>query len=331
METQLLVSSSPHVRDEDSIPKVMWTVAAALAPAALVSLYFFGLDALRTYAISIVAAELAELVCLRMRGKPLRHAADGSAFVTGLLLAMVLPPSVASYCPLVGGVFAIAIVKHTFGGLGNNIWNPALATRVFLQFAYPTQVSLSEWTVPRLLWGGGLDAVACASPLAREGVFAPLGYLDLLMGNGVAGCIGETCKAALLIGGLYLVIRKIVDWRIPVCYIGAVFVLTWLLPGGKNTLGWANDPVYHILSGGLIIGAFFMATDMVTTPVTPMGRAIFGVGCGVLVALIRRYGGYPEGVAYSVILMNTVTPLIDRWVRPRVYGSTTPKPAPREG
>ena len=330
METQLLVSSSPHVRDEDTIDRVMWTVAAALAPAVLISLYYFGLAALGTYVVSIVAAELAELVCLRMRGKPLRYAADGSAFVTGLLLAMILPPGAALYCPLVGAVFAIAIVKHTFGGLGNNIWNPALAARVFLQLAYPTQI-MPAWQAPRLLWGAATDTLTGASPLAREVGSASLGYLDLLMGNGVAGCIGETCKAALLIGGLYLIIRKIVDWRIPACYIGTVFVLTWLLPGGKNALVWANDPVYHVLTGGLIIGAFFMATDMVTTPVTAKGRAIFGVGCGVLVALIRRYGGYPEGVAYSIILMNTITPLIDRWVRPRVYGSTTPKPAPREG
>ena len=330
METQLLVSSSPHVRDADTIDKVMWSVAAALAPAAAISLYFFGLGALKVYLVSIAAAELAELVCLHMRGKPLSHAADGSAFVTGMLLAMVLPPGAALYCPLVGGVFAIAIVKHTFGGLGNNIWNPALAARVFLQFAYPTQISLSQWQVPRMLWGAGADALTTASPLAGEGGAVQLGHLDLLFGNGVAGCIGETCKVALLIGGVFLIVRRIVDWRIPVYYIAAVFLLTWLLPDGQDAPVWSRNPVYHVLAGGLFIGAFFMATDMVTTPVTPLGRAIFGAGCGVLVALIRRYGGYPEGVAYSAILMNTVTPLIDRWVRPRVYGSTTPKPAPRE-
>ncbi|GAF92776.1 unnamed protein product, partial [marine sediment metagenome] len=173
-------------------------------------------------------------------------------------------------------------------------------------------------------------AATMASPLAKEGGASGLGYVDLLFGNGVAGCIGETCKAALLIGGIYLILRNVIDWRVPVLYIGTVFVLTWLLPAGTGGPSWARDPLYHVLSGGLVIGAFFMATDMVTTPVTPMGRAIFAVGCGIVVALIRRWGGYPEGVAYSIVLMNTFTPLIDRWVRPRVYGSRTPKPALKE-
>jgi electron transport complex protein RnfD len=329
-DIQLLVSASPHVRDPDSINRIMWSVVGALVPAAAMSIYFFGLGAVRTYLIAIAAAEAAELACLRMRGKPLAHAADGSALITGMLLAMVLPASAAWYVPLVGGVFAIALAKHTFGGLGNNIWNPALAARVFLQFAYPTQISLSHWPAPRALWGAAADAMTKASPLATDSAATQLSYLDLLMGNGVAGCIGETCKLALLVGGVYLILRRIVDWRVPVCYIATVFVLTWILPTRQSDPAWAADPLYHVLSGGLIIGAFFMATDMVTTPVTRLGRAIFGVGCGLLVAVIRRYGGYPEGVAYSIVLMNTFTPLIDRWVRPRVYGSTTPKPAPRQ-
>jgi electron transport complex protein RnfD len=308
----------------------MWGVVGALVPAAAMSIYFFGLKALNVYLLSIAAAETTELLCLRMRGKPLAHAADGSAFVTGLLLAMVLPPGAAWYVPAVGGVFAVALAKHTFGGLGNNIWNPALAARVFLQFAYPTQISLARWPAPRLLWGAATDAATMASPLAKGGASVPLPYLDLLFGNGVAGCIGETCKVALLAGGVFLILRRIVDWRIPLCYIATVFLLTWLLPAGRLAPEWGADPFYHVLSGGLMIGAFFMATDMVTTPVTRWGRAIFGVGCGLLVAVIRRYGGYPEGVAYSIVLMNTFTPLIDRWVRPRVYGSTTPKPASRQ-
>jgi electron transport complex protein RnfD len=309
----------------------MWAVVAALIPAVAASLYFFGLRALQVYLVSIAAAEAAELACLWARGRPLAHAADGSAFVTGLLLAMVLPPGAAWYVPLVGGFFAIALVKHAFGGLGNNIWNPALAARVFLQFAYPTQISLSLWTVPRLLWGEATDAVTMASPLAKEALVRRFSYVDLLFGNGVPGCIGETCKVALLAGGLFLIARRIVDWRVPLAYIATVFALSWLLPVPRELEGsaWAADPLYHVLSGGLIIGAFFMATDMVTTPVTPAGRAIFGVGCGVLVAVIRRYGGYPEGVAYSIVLMNTFTPLIDRWVQPTFYGAKTPKATPR--
>jgi electron transport complex protein RnfD len=329
METQLLVSASPHVRDPDSIPRIMWRVVLALLPAVAMSFFFFGWDALRLYLVCIVTAELTELACLRVRGKPLDRALDGSAFVTGLLLAMVLPPSAASYCGIVGAVFAIAIAKHTFGGLGNNIWNPALAGRVFLQFAYAKQITLSAWPVPHLLWGRFTDAATMASPLFKESTAAPLSYLDLFFGNGVTGSLGETCKVALLVGGLFLILRRTIDWRVPAFYIGTVFLLTWALPVPEGAPAWAGDPIYHILSGGLFIGAFFMATDMVTTPVTPAGRAVFGFGCGLIVSLVRRYGGYPEGVAYSILLMNTATPLIDRWIRPRVYGSTTPKATPR--
>jgi electron transport complex protein RnfD len=325
-ELQLMVAASPHVRAPDDIKRIMWSVVLALLPAAGMSIYFFGLRALGVYVLCILAAEASELACLRIRKKPLENALDGSALITGLLLAMVLPPGVAPYVSLVGGVFAIAIAKHCFGGLGNNIWNPALAARVFVQFAYPAEVSLSEWIVPTQLWGKAVDAATVASPLAKEGAVERLGYLDLFFGNGVAGCVGETCKFALIIGGLYLIVRNIVDWRVPLVYIGTVFVLTWLLPSGKNAQGWDGDPLYHVLSGGLVLGAFFMATDMVTTPVTRLGRTIFAAGCGLLVALIRRWGGYPEGVCYSIVLMNTFTPLIDRWVRPRIYGSTTPKP-----
>ncbi len=354
MDRQLVVSTSPHLRAPQDIKTVMWSVLGALVPAIGISLYFFGAPALQTYAISILGAELTELACLRMRGEPLARALDGSALVTAVLLAMVLPPNVAWYCPLVGSVFAIGVVKHAFGGLGNNIWNPALAARVFLQFAYASQISLSEWPLPRRLWGPAVDALAQASPLAGEGAGSAYGYLDLLFGNGVPGSIGETCKVALIVGGVYLIVRRIVDWRIPLFYIGTVFVLTWILAGLEEAPAVRSDPVrrvvsdwpvigglwriygrqaleatFHVLAGGLIIGAFFMATDMVTTPMTCTGRVIFAVGCGVLVTIVRRYGGYPEGVAYSIVLMNTCTPLIDRWVRPRLYGSRAPEPARR--
>jgi len=330
MEERLLVSASPHLRAPDDIKTIMWSVVAALVPAAAVSIYFFGLAALKVYVLSIAAAEVTELLCLKARGRNGAYAADGSALITGLLLAMVLPANVSWYVPVVGAVFAVAIAKHTFGGLGHNVWNPALAGRIFLQFAYPAQISLSQWPLPNRLWGAAADAVTAASPLAKEAAGAKLSYLDLLFGNGVVGSLGETCKVALLIGGVYLIVRNIIDWRVPVCYIGTVMLLALVLPVKEGAPEWSRDPLYHALSGGLIIGAFFMATDMVTTPVTATGRAIFGVGCGVLVALIRRYGGYPEGVAYSIVLMNTFTPLIDRWVRPRVYGSRTPKPAARQ-
>ena len=325
---QLLITASPHLREGDSISKIMWAVVLALMPAVVMSVYFFGLRALTVYAISVAAAVATEAACLSLRRQPLSHALDGSAAVTGLLLAMVLPPSASWYCVLVGAVFSVCIVKHCFGGLGHNVWNPALMGRIFVQFAYPSQMMPSTWPSPRLLFDGSVDAVTQATPLFREGA-AQADYLDLLLGNGIAGSLGETCKVALLIGGVYLILRRCVDWRVPLFYIGTVFILTRWLPAPADAAPWARDPLYHVLSGGLIIGAFFMATDMVTTPVTPLGRIIFGAGCGIVVSLVRRYGGYPEGVAYSIVLMNTATPLIDRWCRPRIYGSKTPKPAPR--
>jgi len=343
VQEKLLVSVSPHLHDEVSIRRIMWSVVLALVPAACMSIYFFGWRAVLLYALSIGAAEAAELGCLAVRRKPLTHALDGSAFITGTLLAMVLPASAEWFCPVVGAFFAICIAKHCFGGLGANIWNPALAGRIFLQFAYPTQVSLSQWALPRMLYGSAPDAVTGPSPLFK-GLSAVEQYqawligkaaqatrfthLDLFLGNGIPGSLGETCKLALLIGGIFLIARKYIDWRVPFFYISTVFFLSCILPArGEDAPCWINDPLYHILSGGLIIGAFFMATDMVTTPLTRQGRIIFAVGCGVLVALIRFYGGYPEGVAYSIVIMNTTTPLIDRWCRPRVFGSRTPRPA----
>jgi H+/Na+-translocating ferredoxin:NAD+ oxidoreductase subunit D len=324
MQHELIVSASPHIRAADDVKRIMWSVVLALLPAVGMSILYFGLDAVRCYVLCVLAAEATEVVCLKMRGKPLSHALDGSALITALLLAMTLPPTAAGYVLIVGSVFAIAIAKHCFGGLGHNIWNPALAARIFVQFAYPQQISLSKWTVPNMLYGsasGSVDAVTSASPLAKEGAARILGYGDLFMGNGVVGCLGETCKMALLVGGIYLILRNVIDWRVPVSYIATVALLVWALPLGEGAPAWQGDPIYHVLTGGLILGAFFMATDMVTTPITPMGRTVFGIGCGVVVVLVRRWGGYPEGVCYSIVLMNTVTPLIDRWVKPRIYGT----------
>ena len=331
---RLEVASSPHLRDEDNIERIMYNVLLALLPAVAASIYFFGWDALRLYLLSIAAAEASELVCLWAREKPLERAADGSALVTGVLLAMIIPASVPWYGPVVGSAFAIFIAKHTFGGLGCNIWNPALSARVFLQFAWPLSITKSSWTTPNLLYSTSAvaaDATTRASALFKEaagqaatGTFS---YVDLLLGNGVTGSLGETCKIALIIGGIYLVIRRCIDWRVPVFYIGTVFVLATILPAPEGAPGWVNDGLYHVLSGGLMIGAIFMATDMVTTPVTRNGRIVFAVGCGLLVTLIRFYGGYPEGVAYSILLMNTATPLIDRWVRPTTFGAKTPTPS----
>jgi len=333
-ETRLEVASSPHLHEEDNIERIMYSVLLALLPAIAASIYYFGWDAIRVYLLSTAAAEASELACLWAREKPLNRAADGSALVTGLLLAMIIPASVPWYCPVVGSAFAIFIAKHTFGGLGCNIWNPALSARIFLQFAWPLSITKSSWTVPNLLYSTSAvaaDATTRASALfkdaAGEAATGAYSYLDLLLGNGVPGSLGETCKIALIIGGIYLVIRRCIDWRVPVFYIATVFVLTTIMPAPEGAPAWTNNGLYHVLSGGLMIGAIFMATDMVTTPVTRRGRIVFAVGCGLLVSLIRLYGGYPEGVAYSIVLMNTATPLIDRWVRPTTFGAQTATPS----
>ncbi len=323
----LIVSTSPHIRGPEDIPRVMWTVIAALVPAGLVGVYIFGYLCLQVIFLCVASAIVTEVFCQRLRGRP-STVTDGSAIITGILLAYVLPPSVAWYIPVVGAVFAIAIVKHIFGGLGNNIWNPALAARAFLQIAYPAPLN-SDWRFldhPGILsninlvdaQGNLVGAVTRATPLFKEPGWETYSYMDMLTGN-VPGCIGETSAIALILGGLYLIYKGYVDWRVPVGFIGTVFLLSQVLPA-STTAPWANDPFYHVLAGGLMLGAFFMATDMVTTPLTTKGLAIFGVGCGVLTVLIRFYAAYPEGVCYSILLMNTVTPLIDRYTQPKLLG-----------
>jgi len=317
MEPNLIVSSSPHIRSDESIPRIMWTVVLALLPGGVLGVAFFGSSALMVICLAVASAVATE-AAIQTLAKQRLTASDGSAFLSGLLLAYVLPPNVPWYVPVVGGVFAIAVVKQAFGGLGNNIWNPALAARAFLQLAYPAKVSLSAWPVP------GMDGITQASPLFKEMGASPYGLLDLFLGK-VPGCIGETSALALLVGGVFLIYRGYVNWRVPVLYIAAVFILTWILPDAKhiaqNAPHLVHDPVYHVLAGGVFLGAFFMATDMVTTPLSHKGLAVFAIGCGVLTSLIRYYTGYPEGVCYSILLMNTATPLIDRFARPRVYGT----------
>ncbi len=306
------LSASPHVRSAQSTRRIMTDVLIALLPATACGVYFFGLNALLVIFISVAAAIGTEaLIQLAMKKKV--TIADGSAAVTGLLLALTLPPLLPGdfYIPLFGSVFAIAIAKQCFGGLGYNFINPALAARAFLLVSWPT--AMTTWTMP-------LSAISSATPLAAlkyggEGVvLSP--YLDMLLGN-VGGSIGETSALALLIGAVYLLVRNIINWRIPVVYIGTVALFTWVAgPGGL----FAGDALYHVLAGGLILGAFYMATDYTTSPMTNKGRVIFAAGCGILTSVIRLWGGYPEGVCYAILIMNLAVPLIDRKFRPRVFG-----------
>ncbi|MCF6158906.1 MAG: RnfABCDGE type electron transport complex subunit D [wastewater metagenome] len=328
----LIISASPHIRDVESIPRIMWSVVLALIPAGIAGLFVFGYYCLYIIFLSVATAVITEAIIAWQRKMPVFSTiGDGSAVVTGILLAYILPPGVSWYVPVVGSFFAIAIVKHTFGGLGNNIWNPALAARAFLQVAYPVAVN-SDWRIlhhgiGNLVHnivkidseGNMIDAVTRATPLAKEAGAETYHLAQLLMGN-VPGCIGETSVIALLLGGMYLIYKRYIKWYIPVYYIATVFIMVLILPPQMKT-PWANNPFYHIFAGGLFLGAFFMATDMVTSPLTKPGLVIFAVGAGILTVLIRFYSGYPEGVCYSILLMNTATPLIDRFTKPRLYGT----------
>jgi electron transport complex protein RnfD len=301
---KLVVSSSPHIKTEDTVSKIMFRVVLALIPTAFAGIYFFGLRSFAILIATILSSLLTEFIFQKVRKKPL-SLNDGSALITGLLLGLTLPPTLPIWMAVVGGVVAIGLGKMVFGGLGQNIFNPALVGRAFLLITFP--VHMTTWLKP-------LDSVSGATPLnllKMEGI--KTNYFDLFIGN-VGGSIGETSVALILLGGIYLLYKRCIDWRIPLSYLGTVFIMTFLL--GK-------DPIFHLLSGGLMLGAFFMATDMVTTPITKKGRWIFGVGAGVILVIIRIYGGYPEGVLYSILFMNALTPLINRYTKGKIFGEVS--------
>ncbi|AZV56137.1 RnfABCDGE type electron transport complex subunit D [Clostridium sp. AWRP] len=317
------ISSSPHVRCDESVSKIMWSVCLALTPAAIFGVFNFGIHALEVIITGIIAAVVTEYFVEKVRNKPITIT-DGSAFLTGLLLSMCLPPDIPPYMVAIGSFIAIAIAKHSMGGLGQNIFNPAHIGRAALMVSWP--VAMTTWSK---LSASGVDAVTTATPL---GILKLQGYSKLLEtfgGQGALykamflgtrnGSIGETSTILLVLGGLYLIYKKYVNWQIPVVMIGTVGILTWAF-GGTTGL-FTGDPVFHMMAGGLVIGAFFMATDMVTIPMTIKGQVIFALGAGALTSLIRLKGGYPEGVCYSILLMNAVTPLIDKFTQPVKFGT----------
>ena len=292
------VSISPHIKDTSSTKLLMYSVLIALSPALLISVYLFRLPALIVLGSAAISAIVTEAVINVIRKKKLTIF-DGSALLTGLLMAMTIPPTTPWWVAALGAFFAIAVVKQAFGGLGMNIFNPALIGRAFLVASYP--VILTTWVSP-------LSGVSTATPLGLLGesgkqvAFQSVSYVDSFLGV-ISGSLGETSALALLLGGLFLIIRKVIDWRIPVFCIGTVAVMAAIL---------GQDVLFHLLNGGLILGAFFMATDYVTSPVTSCGRIVFGIGIGFMVMIIRLYGGYPEGVCYAILLMNAFTPLLDK-------------------
>jgi electron transport complex protein RnfD len=318
---ELFVSVSPHLRSRISIPIIMWSVAIALLPALIGSVYFFGFRALLITVLSIASAVIFEILSQLLWRRKI-SVLDGSAVITGMLLAYNLPPQVPLLIPVIGSAFAIVIVKQVFGGLGYNFVNPALAGRAFLMVSWP-QLMTSGWLAPKNGFLAGYDAITQATPLSAAKLFKDVSVIqslnswsvikNLFIGN-CGGCLGETSAILLIIGAVYLLIRGFISYRIPVAYIGSVIIFSLILPTKYS-------PFFHVFSGGLMLGALFMATDYVTSPITKKGQWIFGIGCGILTLLIRISGGYPEGVSYSILLMNVATPLIDRYTKPKVFGA----------
>ena len=338
------IAHSPHAHAPVSIGKVMGTVLLALTPATLFGFWLYGWPAINLWAISLIAAIVGEAVVVRMQGRAVRPVLmDGSGILTAWLLAVSLPPFATWWIAVLGSLFAVIIGKQVFGGLGQNVFNPAMAARVMLLISFPLE--MTSWVAPAPLGSAhapglldslritflsqSLDGMASASLLghvkteftrgvgldqALVGYYAPF---DALVGSR-AGSMGETAALLILLGGLFLIARRIITWHAPVAMLLGV-VVPALIFNAINPNHYAG-PMYHLLSGGLMLGAFFIVTDPVTSPNTSTGQIIFGLGCGLMTWIIRTWGGYPEGVAFAVMLMNTLTPLIDQYVKPRIYG-----------
>lgn len=306
---KLLVSSSPHLRSGASTQRIMLDVIIALCPALIASFVFFGPRALLLVAVTVLSCVLSEYVSRKIM-KRSNTVPDLSCIVTGLLLAFNLPVSLNPLMAAFGGMVAIVVVKQMFGGIGQNFVNPALTARIILMNSFPAD--MSAWT-PAFGWLNGTDATTTATPLGvlKEGGDFTFSHLDLFLGN-TGGCLGETCALALILGGVYLMVRRVISPVIPVTYLATVAVIS-LIAG--------RDPLVDLLSGGLLIGAFFMATDYTTSPISRNGRIVYAVGCGVFTMLIRMFASLPEGVSYSIVLMNILVPLIERFTLPKPFGS----------
>ena len=326
---KLTVSLSPHVHGGDSVKMNMYGVCIALIPALLCSFYFFGLGAIAVTAVSVASCVFFEWVINKyMLKNPRPTITDGSAILTGILLAFNLPSNIPLWIVVIGALFAIGVVKMTFGGLGCNLFNPALAGRAFLLISFPVQ--MTTWPVP----GQGfltLDATTGATPLATmkmiakgEASMSDLGnsLTDMLIGN-TGGCLGEVCAIAILIGLVYLLVKRIITWHIPVSILVTVAVFSGLMHLANPTTYVA--PQYELLSGGLLLGAVFMATDYVTSPMTHKGQLVYGVAIGLLTMVIRTWGAYPEGMSFAILIMNAFTPLINNYFKPKRFGEVVKK------
>lgn len=325
----ITVSGSPHVHDNQSVPKIMWGVVIALVPALLVSLWYFGIGALITTLIAVLSCVILEFAISKYMLKIQPTITDGSAVVTGILLAFNVPSNIPWWQLVIGSIVAIGVAKMSFGGIGKNPFNPALIGRVFMLISFP--VDMTTWPLPIQNRFTLVDALTGPTSLGvvKEGVKNGESlssiltnipdYVDMLYGN-MGGSLGEVSAAAILLGGLFMIFRKIITWHIPVSYLLTVVLFTgvlWLVNPEHYV-----DPIFHLLAGGLMLGAVFMATDMATSPMTWKGMLVFGFGCGVLTVLIRVWGAYPEGVSFAILIMNAVTPLINKGFKPKRFGET---------
>lgn len=313
MENKLIVSTSPHMRSGDTTQSIMLDVIIALMPATMASIIIFGYRSFILIMTCVLSCVLSEYVCRRVMKRD-NTISDLSSIVTGVLLAMNLPVSISPLIAAFGGVIAIVVVKQMFGGIGQNFVNPALTARIILMNSFPAK--MTYWTAP-FAYSSAADAVTTATPLGilAEGGAQTASYMDLFLGN-CAGCLGETSALAILLGGIYLVARRVISPTIPCVYLGTAVVLSFVM---------GRDPLFDLLSGGLMLGAVFMATDYTTSPIHFKGRVVFAVGCGVLTMLIRQFGSLAEGVSYSIVIMNILVPLIERATMPLAFGKEKKK------
>ncbi len=327
MSKLLHVAPSPHIKGNYSIEKLMYGVVIAMVPALIVSIIYFGIAALIVTVVSVAACVLTEFIIQKYVLKVPVSVSDGSAIVTGVLLSFNLPANLPVHIIILGAVVAIGVAKLTFGGLGNNPFNPALVGRVFLLISFPAQMTLNP--IPKGFGTSYVDAETGATPLAliKEGIKkgTPVSelmndipsYSDLFFGK-MGGALGEIAGIALIFGLIYMLVKKVITWHIPFSVIATIFVFTgilWLINPEVNA-----DPVFHVLSGGVLLGAIFMATDYVTSPMVPKAMLIYGIGIGVITVVIRVYGAYPEGISFAILIMNAFVPLLNRYIKPKRFG-----------
>jgi electron transport complex protein RnfD len=327
MDKFITISASPHIHTDESVKKIMYRVVYALIPAYLVSLFVFGIGAFIVSVVAVVSCMLFEFLIQKYVLKTEVTIADGSAALTGLLLAFNVPTNLPIWIIIAGSFFAIAIAKLSFGGLGNNIFNPALAGRVFLLISFPVQ--MTSWPKPFINRMAYADGVTGATPLGiiKEGLNneEPIAslvaqvpeYTDMLYGF-MGGSMGEISALALLLGGIYMLYKHVITWHIPVAILGSVFVFSGIMWSINSDM--YMDPLFHLTSGGLMLGAFYMATDMVSSPMTTKGMIVFGVAIGLLTMVIRYFGAYPEGVSFAILIMNAFVPLLDKYFKPKRFG-----------